>query len=130
MSFYLKWRDEIEEADLFKAMKAYWRVFHGTNLYCDEQLFLLQRNIKKRLQWRRQLSNVPARKSAAAAAAPAPASPAIPPAPPPSPLPAPQGAARARPVVPRMRRPIRPAGQGQKNNDNLFVRNRGRYKIK
>ena len=76
-------------------------------------------------QWRRHLRNIPAHQAAAA-----PAPPAIPPAPPPPPpLPAPQGEARVRPVVPR-RRPIRPAGQGQKNNDNLFVRNRGRCKIK
>ena len=49
MHFYLKWRTEIEEADLFKVMQTYWRVFHGRNLYRNEQIFLLQRNIKKRL---------------------------------------------------------------------------------
>ena len=52
MYFYLRWRKEIEEADLYKVMKAYWHVFHGSGLYRDEQLFLLQRNIKKRLQKR------------------------------------------------------------------------------
>ena len=80
-------------------------------------------------QWRRQnLRNVPARQAAAAAAQ------------------ANQnqnrgrGAARARgrargrrappqPVAPG-RRPVVAAGQGEKNIDNAFIRNRGRYKIK
>ena len=60
-SFYLKWRTEIKEADLFKVMKAYWRVFHntpGVNLYRDEQLFLLKRNTKKRLPKRIMPSKV------------------------------------------------------------------------
>ena len=78
-------------------------------------------------QWRRQLRNVPARP--AAAAAPPPAQIPVPPPPPPLPAPPRPAAATARPIQPRLRRPIRPAGHGRKNNDNIRVRNR-RYKIK
>ena len=78
-------------------------------------------------QWRRQnLRNVPARQAAAAqanqnqnrgrGAARA------------------RGRARGRRAPPQSvaagRRPVVPAGQGEKNIDNAFIRNRGRYKIK
>ena len=81
-------------------------------------------------QWRRQnLRNVPARQAAAAAAAQANQN-----------QNRGRGAARARgrargrrappqPVA-AGRRPVVPAGQGEKNIDNAFIRNRGRYKIK
>ena len=81
-------------------------------------------------QWTRNLRNVPARQAEAVAAPPANPPPLIPPPAPPPPQPE---AVRAR-AAPRRRapppRPIRPAGQGEKNIDNAFIRNRGRYKIK
>ena len=98
------------------------------------------------VQWRRNLRNVPAQQAAAAAAAAVkqPAAAAAIPAPPPLPpiRPPPQlvvcrghrrGRARARRAQggpPQGRRPIREGGHGEKNIDNAFIRNRGRYKIK
>ena len=45
-----------------------------------------------------------------------------------------RGRARGRRAPPQPvaagRRPVVPAGQGEKNIDNAFIRNRGRYKIK
>ena len=79
-------------------------------------------------QWRRQLRNVPARQAAAAALPPA-QIPIPPPSAPLPPAPRPAAAVRTCPIQPRLKRPIRPAGHGQKNNDNVRVRNR-RYKIK
>ena len=97
--------------------------------------------------WRRNLRNVPARQAAAAAAAakqPAPpaAAAAIPAPPPLPPIPArvtaqPRRARRRRARAPRAQRalpagsrPIGAGGHGEKNIDNAFIRNRGRYKIK
>ena len=89
-----------------------------------------QRRAAPGQQWRRQLRNIPAHQAAAAPPPPAP-TPAPPPPPPvPQAVAAPKpAAARAHPIHPRLKRPIRPAGQGQKNNDNIRLRNR-RYKIK
>ena len=105
------------------------------------------------LQWRRNLRNVLACQAAAAAPQPPPAAAAAPPpavAAPPPPLPRapihPRGrlARRGALIHPRgrlarrvagrapppIRRPILPAGRGEKNIDNAFIRNRRRYKIK
>ena len=104
------------------------------------------------VQWRRNLRNVPARQAAAAAAKqpPAAAIPAPPPPPPirPPPQPLVQRRARARRgrarrarrgrarrgraqgAIPVGRRPIGEGGHGEKNIDEAFIRNRGRYKIK
>ena len=94
------------------------------------------------VQWRRNLRNIPARQAAAKQSAAAAA--VIPPPPPPlPPIRAPPRAvvqrrgrarkARARRAqggAPSGRRPIGEGGHGEKNIDNAFVRNRGRYKIK
>ena len=104
------------------------------------------------VQWRRNLRNIPARQAAAVAAAAAAKQPAavIPPPPPFPPIrPPPQpivvnrnrGRARGRAKgrargrvrpIPVGRRPLVAAagGHGEKNIDNAFIRNRGRYKIK
>ena len=109
------------------------------------------------VQWRRNLRNLPVRQAAAAAvgAAKQPAAVAIPAPPPPPPIRAPpapvvinrargrargrvRGRARGRQraaiarVIPVGRRPANGAagGHGEKNIDNAFIRNRGRYKIK
>ena len=101
------------------------------------------------VHWRRNLRNVPARQAAAAAAAAAaakqPVAPAAIPAPPPLPPIQPpgqvpvqhrrhcRGRARAQGAQggpPQGRCPIGAGGHGEKNIDNAFVRNRGRYKIK
>ena len=104
------------------------------------------------VQWRRNLRNLPARQAAAAAAAaaaakqPAAAIPAPPPLPPIRPPPQPvvqqrgrararrgrarRGRARAQGGIPAGRHPIGEGGQGEKNIDNAFIRNRSRYKIK
>ena len=113
-----------------------------------------RRQIQRGVQWRRNLTNLPVRQAAAAQAASgkqpaAIAAPSPPPPLPPPPLPPPQpvvravgarGRARIRarapraanPPVPVGRRPIAAAagGHGEKNIDNVFIRNRGRYKIK
>ena len=96
-------------------------------------------------QWRQNLRNVPARQAAAAkqpAAAAIPAPPPPPPLPPVRPLPQAvvQHRARARSgrarrgrvqgAIPVGRRPIREGGHGEKNIDEAFIRNRGKYKIK
>ena len=100
------------------------------------------------VQWRRSLRNIPARQAAAAAKQPAAAA-AIPaPAPPPPPIRPPpvvqrrprarRGRARrgracrgrAQGAIPVGRRPIGEGGHGEKNIDEAFIRNRGRYKIK
>ena len=95
------------------------------------------------VQWRRNLRNIPARQAAAAAAK----QPAPPPPPPIRPPPQPvvqrrprarrgrarrgrARRARAQGVIPVGRRPIREGGHGEKNIDEAFIRNRGRYKIK
>ena len=114
-----------------------------------------RRQIQRGVQWRRNLRNLPVRQPAAVQAASgkqpaAIAAPPQPPQPPPPPQP-PQpvvrargrargrawgrarGArGRARAQVPIGRRPIAAAagGHGEKNIDNAFIRNRGRYKIK
>ena len=98
------------------------------------------------VQWRRNLRNIPARRAAAAAKQPAAAAAIPPPSPPPLPpirpppqaVVVPRGRARARRGrraraqrgLPAGRRPIGEGGQGEKNIDNAFIRNRGRYKIK
>ena len=104
------------------------------------------------VQWRRSLRNLPVRQAAAASAAagkqPAPIAVPPPPPPPPPPIRAPaapvvinrrgrargraQGRARDAAAVPVGRRPIVApgGGDGEKNIDNAFIRNRGRYKIK
>ena len=105
------------------------------------------------VQWRRNLRNVPARQPAAAAItavkqpAAAAAIPAPPPLPPirPPPQPVVQRRARARRgrarrgracrgraqgAIPVGRRPIGEGRHGEKNIDEAFIRNRGRYKIK
>ena len=94
------------------------------------------------VQWRRNLRNVPARQAAAAAAKqPAAVIPAPPPLPPIRPPPQPVACrgrarigrarrARAQGVIPAGSHPIGEGGQGEKNIDNAFIRNRGRYKIK
>ena len=95
-------------------------------------------------QWRWNLRNVPAQQAAAAAAAkqPAAATPAPPPLPPIRAPPRPvvvvrrgcrRGRVRARRAQggpPQGRHPIGEGGHGEKNVDNAFIRNRGRYKIK
>ena len=102
-----------------------------------------RRKAQRGLQWRRNLRNVPACQAAAAAAAQAAQQPTAAQAPPP-PIPPPQprqrrgratrAAARvaraAARAPPPGRRPLLPAGQGEKNIDNAFIRNRGRYKVK
>ena len=116
-----------------------------------------RRQIQRGVQWRQNLRNLPVRQAAAvqAASGKQPAAIAAPPQPPPPPR-SPQppqpvvrardrargrargarGRARARgranPPVPVGRRPIAAAagGHGEKNIDNAFIRNRGRYKIK
>ena len=111
-----------------------------------------RRQSQRGVQWRRNLRNLPVRQAAAAQAASGKQPAAIaapPPPPPPPPLPQPpqpvvrargrargargraRGRVRAAPV-PVGRRPIAAAagGHGEKNIDNAFIRNRGRYKIK
>ena len=113
-----------------------------------------RRRTQGRVQWRRNLRNLPVRQAAAVAAAKQPAAVAIP-APPPPPIRAPpapvvinqargrareraRGRARGRQraaiarVIPVGRRLANGAagGHGEKNIDNAFIRNRGRYKIK
>ena len=99
--------------------------------------------------WRRNLRNVPARQAAAAVAAKQPAPQAAPaaaiPAPPPlPPIQAPaqvpaqhrrvrRGQAKARRAQggsPPGRQPVGAGGHEEKNIDNAFIRNRGRYQIK
>ena len=95
-------------------------------------------------QWRRNLRNIPARQAAAAAVSakqPAPAA-AIPAPPPLLPIRGPpravvqhRGRARARARraqggPPAGRCSIREGWHREKNIDNAFIRNRGRYKIK
>ena len=101
-----------------------------------------RRKAQRGFQWRRNLRNVPAHQAAAAAAQAA-QQPTAAQAPPP-PIPPPQlrqrrgratrAAARVARAAARAplpgRRPLLPAGQGGKNIDNAFIRNRGRYKIK
>ena len=98
------------------------------------------------VQWRWNLRNIPARQAAAAAKQPAAAAiPAPPPPPPIRPPPVVQRRPRARRgrarrgrarrgraqgAIPVGRRPIGEAGHGEKNIDEAFTRNRGRYKIK
>ena len=109
------------------------------------------------VQWRRSLRNLPVRQAAAAAAAaagkqPAPTVVPLPPPPPPPPIRAPavpvvinrrgrargrargqaRGRARGAAAVPVGRWPIVApgGGDGEKNIDKAFIRNRGRYKIK
>ena len=106
-----------------------------------------RRRTKGGVQWRRNLRNLPARQAAAAAvAAKQPAAVAAIPSPPPLPpiRPPPQpvvirrnrargkarGRARAQRVIPVGRQPIAAGGHGEKNIDDAFIRNRGRYKIK
>ena len=117
-----------------------------------------RQQIQRGVQWRWNLRNLPVRQAAAAQAASGkqPAVIAAPPQPPPpSPPPQPpqpvvrargrargargvrgargraRGRVRAAPV-PVGRHPIAAAagGHGEKNIDNAFIRNRGRYKIK
>ena len=98
--------------------------------------------MQRGVQWRRNLRNLPARQAAAAAAAagkqPQPAPALV--------VPQPQLQPRARQLrarrrargrvrgqpraPPAGRRPIAAGGRGEKNIDNAFIRNRGRYKIK
>ena len=111
-----------------------------------------RRRTQEGVQWRRNLRNVPAQQAAAAAAkqpaaAVIPAPPPPPPLPPirPPPQPVVQRRARARRGRPRRgrvhrgkaqgaipvgRRPIGQGGHEEKNIDEAFIRNRGRYKIK
>ena len=90
------------------------------------------------VQWRRNLRNLPARQAAAAGKQPQPAPALV--------VPQPQLQPRARQLrarrrargrvrgqpraPPAGRRPIAAGGRGEKNIDNAFIRNRGRYKIK
>ena len=95
--------------------------------------------MQRGVQWRRNLRNLPVRQAAAAAAAagkqPQPA----------LVVPQPQlqpgarrrargrakGRVRGQPRAPPAARcPIAAGGHGEKNIDNAFIRNRGRYKIK
>ena len=103
-----------------------------------------RRQIQRGVQWRRNLRNLPVRQAAAAAAASgkqpaAVVAAAVPPAPPPPPLLVQcrgrarvraRGRAAAARGPPAGRRPIAAGGHGEKNIDNAFIRNRGRYKIK
>ena len=110
-----------------------------------------RRQSQSGVQWRRNLRNLPVRQAAAAQAASGkqPAVIAVPPQPPPPPPPpqppqpvvrargrargrARQARGRAKAQVPIGRCPIAAAagGHGEKNIDNAFIRNRGRYKIK
>ena len=118
-----------------------------------------RRRSQRGVQWRRNLRSLPVRQAAAAAAAgKQPAQIAVPQPPPPPPPPPPaairapvpppvihrrgrargrargrvRGRARAAAAVPVGRRPIVApgGGDGEKNIDNAFIRNRGRYKIK
>ena len=87
--------------------------------------------MQRGVQWRRNLRNLPARQAAAAAAAagkqPQPALVV----PQPQLQPRARRRARGQPRAPPAgRRPIAAGGRGEKNIDNAFIRNRGRYKIK
>ena len=105
--------------------------------------------MQRGVQWRRNLRNLPIRQAAAAAAAagkqPQPAS--VVPQPQLQPgarrrarrrargrargQPRARGRARGQPRAPPAgRRPIATGGHVEKNIDNAFIRNRGRYKIK
>ena len=103
-----------------------------------------RRQQQRGVQWRRNLRNLPVRQAAAAQAA-AQKQPAnvIAAAPPRAAAPRAAAAPRPRPRRQRGRQRgrqrannapnapwFRPGGRGEKNIDNAFIRNRGKYKIK
>ena len=94
-----------------------------------------RRQIQRGVQWRRNLRNLPARQAAAAVAAAGKQPQAALVVPQPQLQPRARrrarGRARGQPRAPPAGRcPIAAGGRGEKNIDNAFIRNRGRYKIK
>ena len=101
----------------------------------EQKMVRNRRQMQRGVQWRRNLRNLPARQAAAAAEAagkqPQPALVAPQPQLQPRARRRVRGRVRGQPRVPPAgRRPIAAGGHGEKNIDNAFIRNRGRYKIK